>query len=75
MSKSTAWASYKIRPTRFQAFGYRQTGPTLWRVYDIMDLDSPAAVGQHYHSKDELLTDLQRYAEEYGCDTWTRSRK
>lgn len=75
MSKSTAWARHGIRPTRFQAFGYRQDGPALWRVYDIMDLDSPAVVGQHYRSKGALLADLQRYAEEYGCDTWTRPRK
>ena len=66
--------SMQVRQTRYQAFGYRQDGPSLWRVYDITDLDSPAAVGPQYRTKGELLADLQRYAEEYGCDSWTRQQ-
>jgi len=56
-----------IRATRFEELGYRQDGPNLWRIYDIMDPDSPGAVGPHYKTKAELLADLEDYAAGFGC--------
>ena len=53
-----------IRPTRYEALGYRQDGPGLWRIYAR---DGDAAVGPHYASRTELLADLARYAKDYGC--------
>ena len=56
-----------IRPTRYATLGYRCDGRGLWRVYDVDDRESPAAVGPQYRTKMELLADLARYASEYGC--------
>jgi hypothetical protein len=56
-----------IRPTRFGTLGYRCDGRGLWRVYDVENRESPAAVGPFYVTKAELLADLDRYAHEYGC--------
>lgn len=53
-----------IRKTRFPELGYEQHAPGLWR---IIALDTGSAVGPHYPSKTELLADLERYAQEYGC--------
>ena len=55
------------RPTRFKELGYRQDGPSLWRICDVRD-EPPAAVGPFYKTKAGLLADLDRYASEYGCD-------
>ena len=65
-------ASSGIRPTRYDALGYRCDGRGLWRIYDIMDTDSAGAVGPFYRTKAELLADLDRYATEFGCATWAR---
>ena len=56
-----------IRPTRYATLGYRCDGRGLWRVYDVDDRESPAAVGPQYRTKAELLADLAHYAREYGC--------
>lgn len=61
-----------IRPTRFASLGYRCDGHGLWRIYDVDDRDSMAAVGPFYRTKAELLADLERYASEYGCPETSR---
>ena len=56
----------KLRATRFyDTLAYREVAPGLWRIYDITD--RPAAVGPHYRTKSELLADLERFAEVFGC--------
>ena len=60
-------ASSGIRPTRFSVLGYRCDGRGLWRIYDVEDRNSIAAVGPQYATKAALLADLERYANEYGC--------
>jgi len=54
-----------IRPTRYPELGYRQDGPSLWRIVAI---EGDASVGPYYQTRAELLADLNRYAKEYGCD-------
>jgi hypothetical protein len=55
-----------IRPTRYPELGYRQDGPSLWRIYALGD-GRPAGVGPQYRTRAELLADLDRYATDYGC--------
>jgi hypothetical protein len=52
-----------VRPTRYPELGYTKSGND-WR---IVATDGNAAVGPCYKSKAELLADLERYAQEYGC--------
>lgn len=58
-----------VKVTRFSELGYVCDGPKLWRV---VDLDSPlefgGRVGPQYRSEIELLCDLERYAESWGCE-------
>lgn len=56
----------KPRPTRYKELGYWQAGPGLWRILDLTD-GAPSEVGPFYRSKVELLTDLARYARQFGC--------
>jgi hypothetical protein len=56
---------YLIHPTRFEELGYAKLAPGLWRVVDTSAGD--AVVGPHYRTRVELLTDLERYATEYGA--------
>ena len=63
--RKVAWPA--VRPTRYVELGYRCDGPGLWRIYDVMDATSPAAVGPQYRTKAELLADLERYARDFGC--------
>ncbi len=53
-----------FRPTRYPELGYAKHTPTLWR---IVSTDDGSTIGPHYRTKGELLADLPRYAEEYGC--------
>lgn len=49
----------KIYTTRFQLLGYRCEAPKQW---SIVDLETNAAIGPKYTSKDELLADLSNFA-------------
>lgn len=49
--------------TRYKELNYEQHGKTLWR---IIDSETGSAIGPLYLSKAELLSDLHRYATEYG---------
>lgn len=66
----TTWPFFKLTPTRFgvqnkhELFYGHQKG-WGWR-YVIRDESGYAQVGLTYQSKDELLNDLQRYAESWG---------
>jgi len=53
-----------ICPTRFPELGYRQDDRNCWRIYDLSDRKP---VGAPYRTKAELLADLERYAEQFGC--------
>lgn len=50
-----------IYKTRFAELGYVHDAPGLWRV---VDMKTESRVGPQYHSKEELLADLDRYARE-----------
>ena len=52
------------RPTRFAELGYAHISPGYWRIYDL-STDSP--IGPHYATKAELLADLGRFADQFGC--------
>ena len=52
-----------VRPTRFDELGYT-TYCGIWR---IVAMDTQNMVGPIYRTKSELLADLARYAEGYGC--------
>ena len=59
------WPPY--RPTRFKGLGYRCDAPGLWRFYNLLD-GCEDSIGAHYASKEELLSDIERYATEYGFE-------
>ena len=56
----------EARPTRFPCLMYGQTAPSCWRVIDAHETRR-AAVGPMYRTREELLSDLDRYARE----TWS----
>lgn len=59
----------QIKSTRYAGLGFANTNPmgdATWRVIDLHDAGREAAVGPLYKSKQELLSDLDRYA----SDTW-----
>ncbi len=53
-----------MKPTRFPELNYQRVIPGLWRFIDASTL---ATVGPHYSTERELLADMQRYAELFGC--------
>ena len=53
----------KTKRTRYSELGYAKTG----RIWRMVDMDSGSVVGPHYVTQIELLSDLDRYAREYGC--------
>src|SRR5215469_8444758 len=54
----------KVYRTRFSELGYTHVEQGLWR---FVATDGNAPVGPFYQSQNELLCDLDRYAEFYGC--------
>jgi len=57
----------KIYKTRYPELTFREIEKDLWRIFSQFEGDkSPGCVGPHYHSKLELLSDLDRYAKECG---------
>jgi hypothetical protein len=57
---------YKLFSTRFKELGFRNMGDH-WRLValdDDPDGEKCTVVGPQYHSKAELLADLERYARE-----------
>lgn len=51
--------------TRFTELGFTNVAPSLWR---FVDLSTGNCVGEQYRTKAELLADLSRYAEFFGCE-------
>ena len=56
----------EARQTRFPGLMYGQVAPSCWRVIDAHETRR-AAVGPMYRTREELLSDLDRYARE----TWS----
>lgn len=63
MNTTTDWRG-KAYKTRFKELIYRNMGDH-WRIFDV---DGDAAVGPQFHSRIELLCDLERYAKFFGCE-------
>lgn len=58
-----------LHPTRYAGLRYANTNPAgapVWRIVDAHEADRAAAVGEVYHSRSELLADLDRYAKTWG---------
>jgi hypothetical protein len=58
----------KIHRTRFAELGYWQVEPGCWSFVNFDEDGTPHQVGNKYASKMELLSNLEGYAAEYGCD-------
>lgn len=59
-----------IRSTRYPELGYVQVGKDLWRLVDKQNAHPggyAACIGPQYCTKAELLADLERMAQQYGC--------
>jgi hypothetical protein len=57
----------KLYKTRYPELEYAKLDTGLWMLFAVDELDGTRSnVGRHYHSKIELLADLNRYATEYG---------
>ena len=54
-----------MKKTRFPALGYKMEAPGQWSIY-YLENDYPASVGPKYRTEKELLSDLDRYATEFG---------
>jgi hypothetical protein len=54
-----------MRGTRYAELGYKYDGKGIWRIYDT---DTDSAVGPTYRTQVELLADLDRYAQVFGCE-------
>ena len=53
--------------TRYPELTFREIEKGLWRIFSQFEGETkPGCVGPHYHSKKELLADLDRYAKECG---------
>ena len=63
----------KLYKTRFTEIGFTLNSPGDWRFVDLSDAqdgnkDHMHCVGASYATKAELLSSVERYAAEYGCD-------
>jgi hypothetical protein len=58
-----------IHKTRFTELGYWHLSgaSSFWQCVDLTG-DKPAQIGTQYATEKELLTNLEAYATEYGCD-------
>ena len=54
----------EIHTTRYPELNYQLQGAGNWR---ILDSSTGAAVGPSYRTRAELLADLARFAEVFGC--------
>lgn len=57
-----------IHKTRFAELGFTKIEPGCWSFVDVTDRDSPNKVGSHYPSREQLVSNIERYAAEYGCE-------
>ena len=53
-----------MNTTRFPELSYERQSHGLWRIVDSAD---GSAIGPQYRTKAELLADLPRFADNYGC--------
>jgi hypothetical protein len=56
----------KCYETRYPELAYRNIIPRLWRFVDVT---TGSCVGPEYKSRQELLADLHRYADFFGCNS------
>ena len=54
-------------PTRYAELGYWNPSRGMWRIFATDGGPWRATIGPIYHTKAELLADLDRYARDYGC--------
>jgi hypothetical protein len=54
-----------VQKTRFRELSYQCQGKGNWR---FLDNSTGAAIGPQHPTRKSLLTDLERYAEVFGCD-------
>jgi hypothetical protein len=62
-----------LHKLRFSEIGYTLNSPGDWRFVDLSDAqdgnkDKMHCIGASYPTKAELLTNVERYAAEYGCE-------
>ncbi len=62
----------RVSETRYEGLAYTKICPGYWSFvsWDVLSgetKDKATTVGAHYRTKEELLADLIRYAEFYGC--------
>lgn len=50
--------------TRFAELNYRNVDRGLWRIVDV---STGSDIGPHYRTREELLSDLERFADLFGC--------
>ena len=53
-----------LKSTRFSGLRYEKVAVNLWRFVDV---NAVRNVGPHYKSEKELLADMDRFAEVFGC--------
>lgn len=54
-----------MNKTRYKELAYEDQGPQVWR---FIDTSTNRAVGPIYATRAELLADLPRYANQFGCE-------
>lgn len=64
----------KLHKTRFAELRFTMIEPGCWSFVDV-SADDPAKVGSHYPTKEQLLSNLERYAAEFGCNGAAPSAK
>jgi len=57
----------KVYETRYDRLGYSNMFPGRWKFIDLTDNGTPytSSIGPNYHSRMELLSDLDRFAKEF----------
>ena len=63
----------KLYKTRFTEIGFTLNSPGDWRFVDLSDAQdgnkaNMHCIGASYPTREQLLSNVERYAAEYGCD-------
>ncbi len=64
----------KYATTKYKELGYAMTASREWRFVDLNCPSStgnpagPSCIGPHYRSETDLLSDLDNFAEQFGCE-------
>ena len=62
-----------LHKTRFTEIGFTLNSPGDWRFVDLSDAQdgnkaNMHCIGASYPTREQLLSNVERYAAEYGCD-------